>query len=61
MYLDHHICVKHRLIECTIRLSLLRRELRDDKLVTARQRSAILLECYLILERAEDSHSVFGN
>ena len=31
-----------------------------DKLVTA-QRSAILLQCYLILERAEDSHSVFGN
>ena len=37
------------------------RELRVDKLVIARQRSAILLQCYLILERAEDSHSVFGN
>ena len=61
MFLDHHICVKLKLIECTIRLSLLRRELRVDKLITARQRSAFLLQCYLILERAEDSHSVFGN
>ena len=48
-------------MECTIRSSLLRRELRVDKVITVRQRSAILLQCYLILERAEDSHSVFGN
>ena len=61
MFLDHHICVNLWLIDCTIRLSLLRRELRVDELVTARQRRAILLQCYLILERAEDSHSEFGN
>ena len=32
-----------------------------DKLIAARQRSVILLQCYLIYETAEDSHSVFGN
>ena len=61
MFLDHHICAKLRLIECTIRLLLLRREY---VLTNWLQRDNVVPSCcnvISLLDRAEDSHSVFGN